>query len=126
MWDHEGDRDPAKLRRKQVHTPVARTTARMGGDPELAALLFDRPQQLAHEFAELLDEYWRAAFAEEWERLEPRLAATVVDAGRTIARDGVYALIGSLSRRLRVDERREELGLDIPPHHRVSATEDNP
>jgi DNA-binding transcriptional ArsR family regulator len=126
LWDHEADRDPRKLRRKAVREHATRGAARIGADPALAALIFDDPGRLAREFAGLLAAYWDAAFAEEWERLEPRLAATVLDAGRTIARDGVYALLGSLSRRLRVDERRQELGLDIPHDHRVEATDASP
>ena len=43
--------------------------------------------------AELLTDYWEAAFAAEWERLEPQLAAAVSDAGRTIAAGGVYELL---------------------------------
>jgi DNA-binding transcriptional ArsR family regulator len=126
LWDHEGDRDPAKLRNPRVRAHVDLRATRMGADPQLAALIFDEPSELADRFAALLDDYWHAMFAREWKRLEPQLARTVVDAGRTMAREGVYALLGSLSRRLRVDPAREEVGIDIPHHHRVEPTHGNP
>ena len=56
------------------------------------------------------------------DRLEPQLAAAVTDAGRTIASEGLYALLRGLSPRLRVDAAREEFGLDIHDH-RVEITE---
>jgi DNA-binding transcriptional ArsR family regulator len=126
LWDHEGVRDPAKLRDPDVRAHAERRAEQVGADPVLAALIFDDPAELARRFAALLADYWEAAFGREWTRLEPQLARTVVDAGRTMAREGVYALLGSLSRRLRVDLAREEVGIDIPHHHRVEPTHTNP
>lgn len=74
----------------------------------------------------MLETYWDEAFEAEWKRLEPRLAASVEEAGRVIAGDGLYAVLGGLSPRLRVDGNKEEFGLDLPHHHRVSVTEEAP
>jgi len=125
LYDHGGRRDPGLLRDPAVRAHALEQTRFLGASPELAALIFDDPPALAGAFAELLRDYWDAAFGEEWEQLEPRLAAAVTDAGRVIAADGVYALLPGLSRRLRVDPAREEFGLDVPHEHRVEVTETN-
>jgi DNA-binding transcriptional ArsR family regulator len=125
LYDHQGRRDPALLADPSVRRHALEQARYLGASLELAALIFDDPDALVDEFAALLREYWEAAFAAEWERLEPRLAAAVTDAGRVIAADGVYALLQGLSRRLRVEPAREEFGLDIPHDHRVEVTESN-
>ena len=125
LYDHGGRRDPGLLEDADIRAQALRQSDSLGARSELAALIFDDPRELARTFAELLRDYWEAAFAAEWERLEPRLAAAVTDAGRVIAADGVYALLQGLSRRLRVEPAREEFGLDIPHDHRVEVTEAN-
>jgi DNA-binding transcriptional ArsR family regulator len=126
LYDHGGVRDPAKLRDPAAREHVERRASAGGGDPHAALLIFDDPQRLLERFATLLEAYWEAAFAEEWEHLEPRLAGAVTESGRLIAADGVYALLTSLWPRLRVDAQREEFGLDIPHHHDVEITEKRP
>ena len=125
LYDHGGRRDPGLLSDPGVRAHALEQSKFLGASPELAALIFDDSPALARAFAELLHDYWDAAFAEEWERLEPRLADAVTDAGRVIAADGVYALLPGLSRRLRVDAAREEFGLDVPHEHHVEVTEGN-
>jgi DNA-binding transcriptional ArsR family regulator len=125
MWDHAGDRDPAKLADPAVRAHVETRAERLGGDPALAALLFDDPAELLERFLGVLADYWEAAFAAEWERVEPQLADAVVESGRQIAAGGVYAMLPRLARRLRVDPAREEFGLDLPHHHWVEVTERN-
>jgi DNA-binding transcriptional ArsR family regulator len=120
LYDHGGRRDAALLA-----DPGVRAHVRCFGDSEHAELILDDPRGLTRMFAGLLTDYWHAAFAEEWQRLEPRLAQAVTEAGRTIAADGVYALLRGLSPRLRVDPVREEFGLDIPHDHRLEITESN-
>lgn len=126
VWDHGGTRDPAQLKRKRVREGALANAELRGGSRELAALAFDDPPALARAFCELVREYWDAAFAEEWERLEPRLADAVTDAGLLIAREGVYALLARLSTQLVVDPKREEFGKDVPHQHRVTPDEENP
>jgi DNA-binding transcriptional ArsR family regulator len=118
LYDHAGRREPALLDDDAVRAHVRNSPAR-----PLAELIFEDPRELTRMLAELLADYWEAAFAAEWDRLEPRLAAAVTDAGRTIASDGVYALLRGLSPRLRIDPAREEFGLDVPHDHRVEITE---
>jgi DNA-binding transcriptional ArsR family regulator len=50
----------------------------------------------------LLEAYWEDAFAAEWERLEPRLASSVVEAGRLLAAGGLEAFVATLEPRARV------------------------
>jgi len=126
LYDHGGDRDPALLHDDAVRAHAERNAAELGADPKLVRLIFDDPSKLARTFSTLLADYWSAAFAREWRRIEPQLARAVVDAGRTMARDGVYGLLGTLSRRLRVYPEREELVLALPHHHHVEPTETNP
>jgi DNA-binding transcriptional ArsR family regulator len=120
LYDHGGRRDVALLQDDEVRAYVRESPA-----PELAELIFHDPRELTRMLAELLGDYWEEAFGDEWERLEPRLAAAVVEAGRTIAAGGIYALLHGLSRSLRVDPVREEFGLDVPHEHRVEVTEAN-
>ena len=120
LYDHAGRRDPALLADDRVRAYIRQSPA-----PELAELIFDDPRELTKMLAELLSDYWNEAFGDEWERLEPRLAGAVTEAGRTIADGGVYALLHGLSPRLRVDPAREEFGLDLPHEHYVEVTESN-
>jgi DNA-binding transcriptional ArsR family regulator len=119
LWDHRGDRDERLLEEERVREQVLRRTEHLGGDVKLARLIFEDPRRLAARFAELLDEYWQAAFAEEWEALEPRLAETVADAGRRLAGDGVYSYLTGLSPQLLTDPGGREIRRDLPHEHTV-------
>ena len=126
LWDHEGKRDPGLLRLPEVREHAVRVTRYWGGDAELVQLIFDDPAELASRFAELLRAYWEATFAEEWARLEPRLASTISEAGERIAAGGVYDVLGDLAGTIVVDRERGEFGLNLPHHHTAEVTEDNP
>jgi DNA-binding transcriptional ArsR family regulator len=126
LYDHGGDRDPAKLRDPSVRVQVERRARTVGGDPTLALLLFDDPGELRRRFTGALEAYWQAAFRAEWRRVEPELAAAVEEAGRVLAAEGVYPLLRTLGRRLVVDEAAGEFGIDLPHHHRVPVTEARP
>ena len=118
LYDHAGVRNVALL-----EDPGVRAHVRGSPAADVAQLIFEDPRELTRLLAELLADYWEAAFAAEWDRLEPQLAAAVTDAGRTIASEGLYALLRGLSPRLRVDAAREEFGLDVPHDHRVELSE---
>ncbi|MGH2920615.1 MAG: DUF5937 family protein [Gaiellaceae bacterium] len=124
LYDHGGRHDLALLADDDVKRHALEQSALFGASSDLAALIFDDPVELGGRFSALLGDYWEAAFAEEWEGLEPRLAGEVAQAGRLIAADGVYTLLRGLSPRLRVDPEREEFGLDVPHDHRVEITEE--
>ncbi|HTS74375.1 MAG TPA: DUF5937 family protein [Gaiellaceae bacterium] len=119
LWDHRGERDERLLEDERVREHVLRRAGHLGGDASLAGLIFEEPRELAARFAELLDQYWQAAFAEEWEALEPRLAETVADAGRRLAGDGVYSYLTGLSPQLLIDPGGREIRRDLPHEHTV-------
>ena len=124
MYDHAGERDPALLADAEVRGIALESSVRLGASTELVELIFEDPVELMRQFTALVADYWDAAFAAEWERLEPRLAESVSAAGREIATDGIYAFLRGLSPGLRVDPEREEFGLDLPHDHRVEVTEE--
>lgn len=126
LWDHGGRRDAAHLERPEVRAQIVRGARAMGASSNLASLIFEDPDELARRFADFVASYWKAAFAEEWERVEPLLAATITETGRRIAADGFYDFVRSVSLKLRVDAKREEFGLDLPHDHRVPVTLDRP
>lgn len=119
LWDHEGRRDAAVLEDEAVRRHAAARAEQDGVDPTAAQLIFEAPQTLLRRFAALLASYWEAAFADEWRRLEPRLAETVAGAGRRIVADGVYAYLTGLSPQLLIDASRHEIRRKVPHEHRV-------
>jgi DNA-binding transcriptional ArsR family regulator len=124
LYDTQGSRDAKLLDREDVRRHIVGAARHLGGDPELAALVFEDPAELRDRFAELVERYWEAAFAEEWTRLEPLLADAVSEAGRRIASEGLYALLRGLSLQLRVEPEREQFGIDVPHPHTVEVTDD--
>jgi DNA-binding transcriptional ArsR family regulator len=126
LYDHGGTQDASVLDHDEVRRTIVRRARIVGADPYLATLTFEDPHELATRFTELLESYWEAAFAEEWERLEPFFADTITGVGRRIAADGFYQFVRGVSPRLRVDAEREEFGLDLPHDHGVAVTDDRP
>jgi DNA-binding transcriptional ArsR family regulator len=126
MWDHGGQRDSRLLVDPNVRKHVRRRVRALGGDPELALLLFDDPEGLRDRFLELIGDYWREAFAEEWARVEPALSTVADEANALVAAGDLYVLLEGLRPRLRVDRDRHEFGIDIPHDHRVEPTVTNP
>jgi DNA-binding transcriptional ArsR family regulator len=130
LWDHGGGVRPQRRRILGDTAVRAQALKRAGtigaGARGAATLLFDDPAALLARFASLLEAYWAEAFAAEWRRIEPSLAESVVDAGRRIARDGVYGFLTGLAPQLRIEPGNTGFGLDIPHHHRVALHADNP
>jgi DNA-binding transcriptional ArsR family regulator len=122
FWDHGGDRDTELLAEERIRAEVLARVERIGADVELAGLMFESPRALADRFAGLLADYWEAAFAEEWHRLEPRFARTVAEAGGRIAGDGVYTYLTGLSAQLLIEPGKHEIRRDIPHDHTVEIT----
>ena len=123
LYDHAGKRDAKLLDDAEVRRHALGQCDRHGASPELVTLIFDDQAELGRRFAELVTDYWEAAFGAEWARLEPQLTEAVSQAGREIAVDGFYSFLRSLSPRLRVEPELEQFGLDLPHHHQVEATE---
>jgi DNA-binding transcriptional ArsR family regulator len=126
LYDHGGTepRDPHLDDPAVREAVVANAAAHGPGSARVARTLLDDPIAVARRLGELLEAYWDAAFATEWQRLEPTLAAAVAQAGRQIADDGVYALLLGLAPQLRVDARAEEFGIDVRHDHRVEIGDD--
>lgn len=129
LYDHGGSQ---RARRRicgdgQVRAVALRRAGIVGPEARRAAtLLFDDPSALRERFARLLEVYWEEAFAAEWLRIEPKLAAGIAAAGEAIARDGIYSFLVELAPALRVDPASQTFGLDVPHDHRVLLGVDNP
>jgi DNA-binding transcriptional ArsR family regulator len=128
VYDHGG-----RGRRKEVLAdPGVRTDAlRHAGKPgsatrRAATQLLEDPAAFVERFATFLEAYWEAAFADEWGRIEPRLAEGVVAAGRAIASDGAFPFLVGLAPQLRVDLGARTFGLDLPHEHDVQLTGQSP
>jgi len=118
FWDHRGERDLGLLEEARVRAAVEADAPRRG-DVALATKLFDDPHRLLAELCSLVRDYWDAAFAAEWERLEPQLARTVADAGVRIAGAGLFAYLKGLSPSLLIDPEARELRRNLPHDHTV-------
>ena len=130
IYDHGGGARPARKRvlgDPEIRTRAIAAAGRAGsGTRGAAAQLFDDPAAFVERFAALLEAFWDEAFAAEWERIEPRLAESVVAAGRAIASDGAFAFLVGLAPQLRVDLAARTFGLDLPHDHDVELTGQNP
>jgi DNA-binding transcriptional ArsR family regulator len=126
LYDHGGATDAEFLEDEEIRGDIVRSARLLGGDAYLASLVFEHPVELAERFADLVGAYWDEGFSEEWDRIEPRLADAVSQAGVEIAVKGLYELLAGLSLQLRVDPGREEFGIDVPHRHTVEVTDDRP
>src|SRR4051812_17484391 len=107
IYDHGGGRRPARKRvmgDPRIRAGAITRAGRAGsGARRAAAQLFDDPAALVERLAALLKEYGEEAFAAEWERIEPRLADSVITAGRAIVSDGIFPFLLGLAPQLRVE-----------------------
>jgi DNA-binding transcriptional ArsR family regulator len=130
LYDHGGGARPGRRRilaAPEVRTRALRQAGTLGPQARrAAALLFEDPAALVERFASLLEAYWEAVFAAEWNRIEPQLAESVESSGRQIAGDGMHAFLLSLAPQLRVDPGGRSFGLDVPHEHRVVVGSENP
>jgi DNA-binding transcriptional ArsR family regulator len=119
LWDHRGERDEGLLEDPGVREHAAARAAYYGADASLADLIFDEPRELLRRFVRLLRHYWASGFEQEWATLDPRLAATVSEAGQRIAGEDVYSYLTGLSPQLLIDPARHEIRRDLPHEHTV-------
>ena len=119
MVDHGG---------RQMLDDDARQTAlarAIAGGPELhhaVSLLLDDPAAFTAAFAEMLADYWSAAFEDAWSRIEEPLGRSIIEAGHLLAGDGAWSVLGRLPPRCRIDRDHGELLVDLPHDHRVEVS----
>jgi DNA-binding transcriptional ArsR family regulator len=80
---------------------------------DAVALARDEPLAFAERLATLLEDYWEAAFAAEWSRLEPHLADCVERAGRVLHDEGLYGFVEGLGPRVRARPDRQGFDLEL-------------
>ncbi|MFH9713038.1 DUF5937 family protein [Streptomyces luteogriseus] len=74
----------------------------------------------------VVEDYWNAAFAEEWERIEPSLYESIARAGTRIAHQGLFPMLRTLAPQIRLDPGRRTLRLDRPHEHDITVTRERP
>jgi DNA-binding transcriptional ArsR family regulator len=95
-------------------------------DPSAAALLddvLDHPARYIQQIADVLDAYWRAGFAGEWDRLEPLLHQEIAKAGQRLAQYDVLSMMRGLVPSVRVERARRTISLDMPHEHDVAVAD---
>jgi DNA-binding transcriptional ArsR family regulator len=88
---------------------LAWAAANEPGSLEAIALLADDPREFARQYAELVEAYWRGAFAEEWQRVEPLLHDSVAEDRRLMASSGVWPFLARLPGKWRIAPEAAEL-----------------
>jgi DNA-binding transcriptional ArsR family regulator len=126
LYDHGGRGAEAFL--DPGATEIVLEHAGEYGDDALALArgLLDDPRAFARRFCDFLAEFWEAAFEHEWSRIDPILSQAVSGAGRLLAGDGIWPVLGRLPSHCRVDRERGELLIDLPHQHDVAISAENP
>lgn len=92
----------------------------------LVRLAIDEPEALLERFILLLQAYWEATFAIEWQRIEELLAASVAEAGQSLASRGIYDFLQELWPEVRADRDTECFWLERPHDHDVTIAHETP
>ncbi|MFE9776983.1 DUF5937 family protein [Streptomyces sp. NPDC005775] len=95
------------------------------GAARLDGILTD-PLAVLEDTLTVLEDYWSAAFADEWERVEPSLYESIARAGARIAHQGLFPMLRTLAPQIRVDPGRRTLRLDRPHDHDITITREHP
>jgi DNA-binding transcriptional ArsR family regulator len=113
-------RDPDRLDDAAACDEIIARAAGLGRETSrLVRLLLDDPPAFVERVADVLARYWDAAFAVEWERVEPLIAAAVADAGRQLADGGLYSYLPRLSPELLIDAAAQTVAIDRRHEHEV-------
>ncbi|WP_225094954.1 DUF5937 family protein [Streptomyces sp. CoH27] len=96
-----------------------------GRAARLSAVLTD-PLPVLEGTLTALEDYWSAAFAAEWERVEPALYQAIAQAGQRIAHQGVFPMLRTLVPQIRIDPGQRTLRLDRPHDHDIAVTSARP
>jgi DNA-binding transcriptional ArsR family regulator len=78
-----------------------------------SASVSSSPGAFLERLCRLLETYWEATFASEWERLEPQLSDSVVDAGRLLAAGDLDAFIATLEPRVHLLHEERHLVVEL-------------
>ena len=126
LYDH-GGRGAAAFDEPGAREIVLEHAREYGDDTvALARELLDDPSAFATEFCSFLAAYWEAAFGAEWQRVESTLSHAIAEAGRVLAADGIWPVLGRLPGNCRTDPDRDELLIDLPHDHDVVVSAENP
>ena len=113
-------RDGDRLADAAARDDVARRGGALGRETgRLVRLLLEDPTAFARRFADFVERYWDAGFADEWQRVEPLLTDAVTTAGRQLAAEGLYGFLPRLSPKLLVDAASETISIDRRHDHEV-------
>ncbi|GLZ76966.1 hypothetical protein Afil01_17730 [Actinorhabdospora filicis] len=114
-------RDPARLNDPAARDRLLTRAAELAPKSlDLVRLVLDEPHTVLDRFLDLLTGYWDEAFGEEWARLEKLLAASVAEAGTTLAAHGLYPFLRGLRPEIRADEAAGRFWLDRRHEHDVT------
>lgn len=83
------------------------------------------PLSLLEDTLVILEDYWSAAFAEEWGRVEASLYESITRAGAWIAHRGVFPMPRTLAPQIRLDPIHRALRFDRPHNHDVVVSPDH-
>lgn len=111
------DRDLAALVAESADERLARAPAE---------LLLDDPVEFAREFGRLLEDYWQAAFRDEWLRVEPYLRSSTIEDREQALRSGTRQFLARLSDKCRFDPVSDVLGIRSSCDRTVSVTTEDP
>jgi DNA-binding transcriptional ArsR family regulator len=112
---HRGALQRSDLERAGVRRRLVESSS-TGRRPShrLLVLAMEQPEAFLSAFSEVLERYFEEAFATEWERIEPLLAANAIQTKRRIADDGFYETFERLSPRLGSDQAARQILIDDP------------
>src|SRR6266516_1201438 len=71
------------------------------------------PVEFWARLCDVIATYWETVFADEWERLEPRLAESVAEAEHLLDSGGLAAFVATLGPRVRLSTQRRGLQLEL-------------
>lgn len=126
LYDHGGNGASVFDDPKVVAVALDRAGAAGTRSRQAAHDMFDDPAAFGDRFAGFLERYWHASFADEWQRVEERLARSISDSGHELASAGALSVLGRLPAHCRVSAALEQLEIDLPHEHRVEITADAP
>lgn len=112
-FDLEFPRNPETFDDPATRRAIVERASAHGPDAgRLVRALLDDPATVLAEVQQLFADYWDAAFAEEWERIEPKLAHAVSSAGRVLVDGDLFSFLSSVSPRVRGDREASSLWID--------------